>query len=100
MLLHKNIGCELIGCPECANPTHELIKKLKEWRIERRISLRQVEALTTISNAYLSQLETGKIKDIGYSMALKIEKLIGIRTSKDEIIILVDRIKQILENEL
>lgn len=99
MGLHKNTGCELMGCPECANPTHNLIKRLKEWRTERGISLRQVEAITGISNAYLSQLETGKIKDVGYSLALKVEKLIGIRNAKDELIVLVDRIKEILNDE-
>lgn len=34
--------------------------KLKEYRKIRKLTLRQVEEATGISNAYLSQLETGK----------------------------------------
>lgn len=39
-----------------------MIEKLRQIRKERGLTLRQVEKMTGISNAYLSQLETGKIK--------------------------------------
>jgi transcriptional regulator with XRE-family HTH domain len=39
-----------------------MIENLRQIRKERGLTLRQVEEMTGISNAYLSQLETGKIK--------------------------------------
>ena len=39
-----------------------MIENLKQIRKQRGLTLRDVEKLTGISNAYLSQLETGKIK--------------------------------------
>lgn len=38
----------------------------KQMRKAKGLTLRQVEESTGISNAYLSQLETGKIKSPGY----------------------------------
>ena len=37
---------------------------LKEARIKKGVSLREVQAQTGISNAYISQIETGKVKNI------------------------------------
>lgn len=39
-----------------------MIEKLRQIRKQRGLTLRQVELMTGISNSYLSQLETGKIK--------------------------------------
>ena len=47
---------------------------LKSLRKKRKLTLRDVENLTGISNAYLSQLETGKITNPGYDI---VRKLIG-----------------------
>lgn len=50
----------------------------KRLRLEKKLTLRQVEEKTGISNAYLSQLENGKIKDPGYSTVKKLVELYGI----------------------
>lgn len=39
------------------------VARLKELRIKNNYTLRAVEGMTGISNAYLSQLETGRIKN-------------------------------------
>jgi transcriptional regulator with XRE-family HTH domain len=41
---------------------NRLGRYLKDAREEKKLSLRAVEALTGISNAYLSQIESGKIR--------------------------------------
>lgn len=41
---------------------------LKDLRISRNLTLRQVEQATGISNSYLSQLETGKITNPSYHL--------------------------------
>ena len=40
----------------------------KSMRKQKGLTLRQVEDLTRISNPYLSQLETGKVKSPSYSV--------------------------------
>lgn len=40
---------------------------LKQMRKNKGLTLRDVQEITGISNAYLSQLETGKIKSPGYN---------------------------------
>jgi len=45
-----------------ADSTNKLGKYLARMRTDAKLSLRAVEAETGVSNAYLSQLETGKIK--------------------------------------
>lgn len=43
-------------------PSAPLGNRLKEARLAKEFSLRAVEEATGISNAYLSQLESGKVK--------------------------------------
>lgn len=51
------------------------LESLRYLRKEKNMSLRQVEDLTGISNAYLSQLETGKIKNPSYNVVVKLNNL-------------------------
>lgn len=51
---------------------------LKATRTERGLSLREVEAETGISNAYLSQLETGKIREPSPANLHKLSELYGL----------------------
>lgn len=53
--------------------------KLKEWRMYRALTLRQVEIATGISNAYLSQLETGKISKPSFQVVHKLCEIYKIR---------------------
>ena len=46
--------------------------RFKEWRVYRDLTLREVEVATGISNAYLSQLETGKIKKPSFEVVAKL----------------------------
>lgn len=48
---------------------------LKEWRVMRDFTLRKVEEDTGISNSYLSQLETGKVKNPSFDVVVKICRL-------------------------
>lgn len=48
---------------------------LKEARKRKNLTLRQVEIKTGISNAYLSQLESGKIKKPSYETIRTLLKL-------------------------
>lgn len=41
-------------------------------------SLRDLEKASGVSNAFLSQVETGKVKDIGFSKAVCIARALGI----------------------
>jgi transcriptional regulator with XRE-family HTH domain len=47
--------------PEKSTATHALGSYLKEVRKKSGLSLREVEEATDISNAYLSQLENGRV---------------------------------------
>lgn len=51
---------------------------LKLCRKLKGLSLRDVEEKTGISNAYLSQLETGKIKEPSFSIVIKLCKFYNI----------------------
>ena len=51
---------------------------LKELRIVAGITLREVEDRIGVSNAYLSQLETGKIKKPSASVLNKLAKLYNV----------------------
>lgn len=51
---------------------------LKEARSLNKLTLREVEDFTKISNAYLSQLENDKIKNASATILYKLCKLYGI----------------------
>jgi len=51
---------------------------LRNIRKDRKMSLRAVQGLTGISNAYLSQIETGKRNIPSFSLLVKLEKVYGI----------------------
>lgn len=62
-----NINCltclaRLIQLATMTDSSNKLGKYLARTRTDAKLSLRAVEAETGVSNAYLSQLETGKIK--------------------------------------
>ena len=50
-------------------------KSLKQFREVCMLTLRQVEEITGISNAYLSQLESGKIKKPSVNVIYKLSQL-------------------------
>ncbi|HZI58591.1 MAG TPA: helix-turn-helix transcriptional regulator [Verrucomicrobiae bacterium] len=54
---------------------HELAKHLAAVRKRSSLSLRAVEASTGISNAYLSQLENGKIQEPSPNLLHKLAEL-------------------------
>lgn len=53
--------------------------RLKAWRELRKYSLMDVERGTGISNSYLSQLESGKIKSPSFITVVKICKFYHVR---------------------
>jgi hypothetical protein len=57
-------------------PKMDIGSVLKRVRKARGITLRQVEAITGISNAYLSQLETGKVNNPSHDKVIKIQTFI------------------------
>lgn len=56
-------------------------ERLHLMRVIKKLSLRDVENLMDISNAYLSQIENGKVKDISIFKALELCKLYDISAS-------------------
>lgn len=54
------------------------MKILRELRERAELTLREVEDATQISNAYLSQLENGKIKSPSANVVYKLGKLYGV----------------------
>lgn len=58
-----------------------VLDKLKYWRLKSKLSLRQVEERTGISNAYLSQLETGKIAKPSFDYVSRLLKLYQIKVN-------------------
>ena len=54
------------------NPMGSNMENYKEARKRAKLTLRQVEEITGISNAYLSQLENGKIKKPSYDVVQKL----------------------------
>jgi len=52
----------------------------QEMRKEKRLTLREVEEITGISNSYLSQLETGKIKSPSYDVVKTLYELYTLNT--------------------
>lgn len=57
-------------------------QELKQQRELKGFSLRQVETLTKISNAYLSQLENDKIKNPSVNTLYKLASFYGIEFTK------------------
>lgn len=55
------------------------LEKLPYLRKQKNLTLRQVEDLTGISNAYLSQLENGKIKNPSYNVVVKLNALYTVK---------------------
>jgi transcriptional regulator with XRE-family HTH domain len=53
----------------------EQLPDFKKLRKDKKLTLRQVEEITGISNAYLSQLETGKIKSPSFDTVIKLLKI-------------------------
>lgn len=51
----------------------------KDWRYEMRLSLRDIEKITGISNAYLCQFENGRAKNISLANAEKLFCCIVVR---------------------
>jgi HTH-type transcriptional regulator, competence development regulator len=54
---------------ECTLKLGELIGVAREVK---GLTLREMEKISGVSNAYLSQIETGKIKDPGFSTIVRI----------------------------
>lgn len=50
----------------------------KNARLKHGYSLREVERFTGISNAYINQLETGKVSEPGFSMVVRLSAAYGI----------------------
>lgn len=63
-----------------------MIEKLRQIRKQRGLTLRQVEEMTGISNAYLSQLETGKIKKPSHHVVQILYKVLGEQLPIDGIV--------------
>lgn len=55
-----------------------LAERLKWCRKVKQKTLREVEEATGVSNAYISQLETGKITDPGVNSLSKLAKYYGV----------------------
>lgn len=53
-----------------------LSRELKKW------SLRDLEKASAVSNALLSQIETGKVKDPGFSTVVRICDALGIKIER------------------
>jgi DNA-binding Xre family transcriptional regulator len=86
-LEERVFGLETVGKPKygltnerAELPIHIVMPSLhdldfKKLRKAKGLTLREVEKETGISNAYLSQLETGKIKSPGYSTVIALYNL-------------------------
>jgi transcriptional regulator with XRE-family HTH domain len=61
-----------------ANNTEDWPIILKRIRELRKLSLRQLETKTGISNSYLSQLENGQIKDPSFFKMIRLLSTLGI----------------------
>lgn len=67
-----------LALPETEITTPDISRSLKLCRKLKGLSLRDVEEKTGISNAYLSQLETGKIKEPSFSVVVRLCKFYNI----------------------
>ena len=59
-----------------------LARVLQEARNKKKLSQRAVEAETRISNAYLSQLESGKVRQPSPTILHKLSELYGLNYSE------------------
>jgi len=59
--------------------------RFRHLRQQRGLTLREVETKIGISNAYLSQLETGKIKSPSFQTVIKLLELYGVPLVSPEI---------------
>lgn len=61
----------------------DTLKKMdfKQMRINANLTLRQVEALTGISNPYLSQIETRKVPNPSFRVVMLLLKAYGIKSA-------------------
>lgn len=59
--------------------TSEMLALCRELK---GLSLREVEQATGISNAYLSQIETGKIKNFSFKNAVKLCKFYNLKLER------------------
>ncbi len=69
----------------------------KSMRKEKGLTLRKVEEITGISNAYLSQLETGKIKQPSYTTVVTLIMLYSDILGLDNSWSLKDVLKKLIE---
>jgi transcriptional regulator with XRE-family HTH domain len=60
---------------------YNLGKSFKLCRRVKGLTLRDVERATGVSNAYLSQIETGTIKEPGFTTVATLLKFYGIEVS-------------------
>ena len=58
--------------------TEKLGETLRQTRKEKNLTLRAVQERTSLSNAYLSQIETGKIERPSPNVLFKLAKLYGV----------------------
>ena len=58
-----------------------LAERLQIWREAKGLSLRALEEKAGISNAYLSQIETGKVKEPSLTNLKKIAAAYGVSVS-------------------
>jgi HTH-type transcriptional regulator, competence development regulator len=65
-----------------AKPTTEIGRILREAREDAGYSLRMAERATGVSNALISQVETGHIKKPSFDTVIKLCDVYGIKPSK------------------
>lgn len=67
-------------CPTCGGTGELLLAKLfKDARQAKHLTLREVEGLVGVSNAFLSQIESGKVKNPSFETVMKLCRLYGIK---------------------
>lgn len=60
----------------------EIGERLRRLRFDRRVKLRQVESATGVSNAYLSQLESGKVANPSLVVLGKLADYYGVSVGR------------------
>lgn len=60
-------------------------------------TLRELERASGVSNALISQIETGKVKDPGFTIVVRLTSALGIKLDRAaETVMTVDKMKAIL----